>query len=180
MSSNQILRAAERTVTPWKNGGGLTREVAVSPSGAGVADFDWRLSMADVAQGGPFSCFPGVDRVIMVVEGPGMALTVDGTEHLVGQRFRPFAFPGDAVTQCRLLGGPLVDFNVMTRRDRVRAEVSVGREAAEMPVGALALVLDGSAELDGERLGRLDAVLAGLGGTLRVDGVAAVLRFHPV
>ncbi|MBM7325185.1 HutD family protein, partial [Agrobacterium sp. S2] len=47
---------------PWKNGGGVTTEIIVHPAKASMADFDWRISMANVAQDGPFSIFPGVDR----------------------------------------------------------------------------------------------------------------------
>ena len=180
----QVLRAADRAATPWLNGGGVTREVAGAPAGAGLADFHWRVSLADVAQGGPFSVFAGVDRVITVVEGAGMALTVAGTGHLLAQPYRPFAFPGDAETGCRLLGGPVVDLNVMTRRGRASAEVEVTDAPREIvvPDGAvvLAVCLAGSAVLGaaGLSLGRFDAALLEPGGgpePLRVDGTTAVV-----
>ncbi|MFC9329822.1 HutD family protein [Kitasatospora sp. NPDC057015] len=183
----RVLRAAERPATAWLNGGGVTREVAGAPAGAGLADFDWRVSLADVGQGGPFSAFPGVDRVITLVDGPGMALTVDGTEHVLAQPYRPFAFAGDAVTDCRLLGGPVVDFNVMTRRGRATAEVAIAdyqREVDVPPGAALLLVcLTGSAGLGAAdlRLGRFDAALLDSPGPdlLRVDGVTAVVTLRP-
>ena len=50
---------------PWKNGGGETAEIAVSPPGAALDDFDWRLSMARVETDGPFSAFPGIDRTLV-------------------------------------------------------------------------------------------------------------------
>ncbi|MEU9080070.1 HutD family protein [Kitasatospora sp. NPDC048538] len=139
----QVLRAAERPATAWLNGGGVTREVAGHPAGAGLDGFDWRVSLADVASAGPFSPFPGVDRVITLVEGPGMVLTVDGTEHAVDAPFRPFAFPGEAETDCRLLGGPVVDFNVMTRRGRVGAGVDLftAPGAVDVPAGDSVLVV---------------------------------------
>jgi len=179
----QVLRADQRKATPWLNGGGVTREVAGFPAGSGLADFDWRVSLADVAQGGPFSRFADVDRVITVVEGAGMALTVDGTEQRLAQPYRPFAFPGDADTDCRLLGGPVVDFNVMTRRGRATAEVEVAdfQRSVEVPPGAVVLLvcLAGTAELGAAavRLGRFDAALLSGGDDdlLRVDGVAAVV-----
>ena len=61
-TSIEILRDVLRPVTPWKNGGGLTREVAAFPANASMADFDWRISIADVAAAGPFSRFENVDR----------------------------------------------------------------------------------------------------------------------
>ncbi|MER6331253.1 HutD family protein [Streptomyces sp. NPDC001034] len=186
----RVLRADGRPAAPWKNGGGLTREIAAAPSGAGTADFAWRVSLADVAQGGPFSRFEGVDRVITLVDGPGMVLTVDGSAHTVAERYAPFAFPGDADTDCRLLGGPLVDFNVMTRRGRARAGVEIVRGRAALPASAgaalLVVVLEGSALLEaaGTTLGRFDAALVtGAHGeavdahdeALDVTGVAALV-----
>jgi environmental stress-induced protein Ves len=64
-----ILRAAQRAPVPWKNGGGLTREVAVYPPTSDLGSFDWRVSMAEVRGAGPFSLFPGVDRRLAVLEG---------------------------------------------------------------------------------------------------------------
>ncbi|MEU9130989.1 HutD family protein [Kitasatospora sp. NPDC048540] len=193
----QVLRAHDRAASPWLNGGGVTREVAGFPAGAALADFAWRVSLADVAQGGPFSRFDGVDRVITVVEGDGMALTVDGAEHRLAAPFEPFAFPGDAATDCRLLGGPVVDFNVMTRRGHATAQVEVTAEgrALRVPAGAdlLLVCLAGEARLDpdgsgpdrpepdGVRLGRFDAALLPGGATalLRVAGTAALVTLTP-
>ncbi|MGW0813098.1 HutD/Ves family protein [Streptomyces viridiviolaceus] len=179
----QILRARTRTPAPWKNGGGVTSEVAAHPEGAGTDDFAWRVSVADVARSGPFSTFDGVDRIITVVDGPGMALTVDGTSHVVDTPYEPFAFPGDAATQCRLLGGPVVDFNVMVRRAETTARVHIVRSHTSVRPDAgtrvLAIVLEGSALLHGAsvRLGRLDAVLLceGDSDAVGVDGVLAVV-----
>ncbi|MFE2108218.1 HutD family protein [Kitasatospora sp. NPDC059463] len=180
----RYLRAAERPATAWRNGGGVTREVAGFPEGAGLDDFGWRVSLADVATAGPFSAFPGVDRVITLVEGPGMALTVDGAEHVVDAPFRPFAFPGDAATDCRLLGGPLVDFNVMTRRGRAAAGLVLAERPGPVtvPPGATVLLvcLSGTATLDGAALARYDAALLTAPAThaLHPDGVTAVVTLR--
>ena len=73
----RLLPAADRVPVPWKNGGGVTREVAAFPDGAGFDDFLWRISMAEVRADGPFSVFPGVDRVLAVLEGR-LRLAVEG------------------------------------------------------------------------------------------------------
>ncbi|WP_086722388.1 HutD/Ves family protein [Streptomyces carpinensis] len=179
----QILRAAERTPAPWKNGGGVTSQVAACPEGAGTDDFLWRVSVADVASSGPFSAFEGVDRIITVVDGPGMALTVDGVSHVMAAPYEPFAFCGDAATECQLLGGPIVDFNVMVRRAEMTADVRIVRtDTSVRPVAGtcvLAFVLEGAAVLDRARvrLGRLDAALLGEGhvDAVSVDGVLALV-----
>lgn len=59
---------------PWKNGGGTTVEIASAPGDADLDTFVWRVSVAEVARDGPFSAFPGVDRVIALVRGSGMRL----------------------------------------------------------------------------------------------------------
>ena len=67
----QVLRAENYRRMPWKNGGGETTEIAVFPAGAGLDDFDWRVSMARVESSGPFSVFPGIDRTLAILEGEG-------------------------------------------------------------------------------------------------------------
>ncbi|MFE4533975.1 HutD family protein [Streptomyces scopuliridis] len=159
----RILRAAGRAAVPWKNGGGVTREIASWPEGAGTADFDWRISVADVAADGPFSTFPGVDRTLTVVEGAGMDLMVGDRRELVDERGVPADFPGDLPTHCLLLAGPVVNFNVMWHRERVSASVAVVRGCLPVPVppGAtvVAVALEGPATLGSVMLTRYDAVL---------------------
>ena len=45
----QRLDLAATPPTPWKNGLGQTRELACWPPGAGLDDFEWRVSVATVA-----------------------------------------------------------------------------------------------------------------------------------
>lgn len=112
----RILRAGERTAVPWKNGGGTTSEVAVYPEGAGFDDFGWRISIADIARGGPFSLFPGIDRTLTLLEG-GVTLSIEGRDPvMLTPDSEPLDFPGDAPTRADLAGGAARDLNVMTRR----------------------------------------------------------------
>lgn len=102
---------------PWKNGKGETVEIAVSPPGATVDDFDWRISMATVAEGGPFSVFDGIDRTLSVLTGEGITLSVAGQAPATLRRETPpYAFPADRETSATLVSGPITDLNVMTRR----------------------------------------------------------------
>jgi environmental stress-induced protein Ves len=101
----------------WKNGGGETVEIVVSPPNAALDAFDWRVSMATVATDGPFSTFAGIDRTLSVIAGEGIALSVAGEPEIeLTIQSEPFAFPGDAPASARLLGGQITDLNVMTRR----------------------------------------------------------------
>lgn len=114
-------------VMPWKNGGGTTREIHAHPPGN--ENFDWRLSIADIASDGPFSHFDGYARSIMLLKGAGMHLVSMDAERPLDTRidepFQPVDFDGGAATFCRLLAGPVRDFNIMSARDRVRHEHAV-------------------------------------------------------
>jgi len=159
-----VLRAANRLVVPWKNGGGTTTEIARSPAGASLDDFDWRVSRAVVASGGPFSTFSGVDRTLVVLEGAGLRLAIAGRGSVVLARGAPpFAFAGDAEVVATLTDGPIVDLNVMSRRGRARHVVSrreVTRACELVAAGdvMLAVVETGELTMDDARLGAGDAV----------------------
>ncbi|PDT04739.1 HutD-family protein [Rhizobium chutanense] len=114
----RILRAADHKRMPWKNGGGETVEIAVSPEDAGLAGFDWRVSMATVATDGPFSIFPGIDRTLAILDGNGMVLDIEGSAPaLLTTASDPLAFPADIPVAARLQDGAITDLNVMTRRN---------------------------------------------------------------
>ena len=133
---------ADLSATPWKNGGGSTREIVCWPPGAGMDSFDWRVSVATIARSGPFSVFAGVDRVIVLLEGDGVRLqSAGGIHHRLDQALQPFAFPGEEALHCTLLGGPSQDFNVMTRRKALRAEVTVLQAATPFPPAPRGLLL---------------------------------------
>ena len=140
--------------TPWKNGGGATREIACSPLGADMAHFDWRVSVATIAQSGPFSCFAGVDRIITLLSGDGVHLTQasTGIDHRLQAPLQPFTFAGDAGMDCELLGGTSTDFNVMTRRATLQAQVHVLDSACALAPQdrGLLLVVRGAWTLQGE------------------------------
>jgi len=114
----QILRASDYRTTPWKNGGGVTTEIIVNPPGAGLEDFDWRVSMATIASDGPFSRFPGIDRTLAVLDGAGLRLMIgEGPAVLLTAQTQPFDFVGDLPTRSELVRGPITDLNLMVRRD---------------------------------------------------------------
>jgi environmental stress-induced protein Ves len=117
--------------TPWKNGGGVTREIVCWPLGAGLDTFDWRISIASIAAAGPFSAFPGIARTIMLLDGAGVRLHSLGgvIDHRLATPLEPFSFSGDVALDCDLLGGASTDFNVMVRHERLHSELRVLRSA---------------------------------------------------
>ncbi|GAB1387259.1 HutD family protein [Melaminivora sp.] len=145
MTGLQLFDLARIPPTPWKNGGGATRELACWPPGSGLQDFGWRVSVASVTQAGPFSCFPGIDRQIMLLQGAGMLLRGPGLEHRLEQPWQPFAFAGELRLDCQLLGAACQDFNLMLRRDQWQGQIELIQSAR--PLGGamgLCLVLAGT------------------------------------
>jgi uncharacterized protein len=113
----RLLPAVGHRVMPWKNGGGETREIVAWPEGAGLDSFGWRISAATVASNGPFSVFPGIDRTLAILEGEGMDLAIGGGEwQRLAKSSPPLRFSCDLPAKARLVAGPVLDLNVMTRR----------------------------------------------------------------
>jgi len=144
----------------WVNGGGWTTEIVAEPTGA---DWDWRLSVADVDEGGPFSVFPGVHRTIALLRGAGFALTVGtATEQVIDNVFEPFEFAGEAATTCRLIAGPVQDLNLMVRRDALPRRLAfvhiAARTEARFDAIDVAVVVAGRVRFDGHDFGYLDAI----------------------
>ena len=109
----QLITVAETEAQPWRNGGGLTRELLAWPS---AQDWRLRLSVAEIAADGPFSSFDGVQRWLVVLQGAGVTLTINGRSHAQGPADAPLQFDGTAATDCRLLDGPTRDLNLMLRQ----------------------------------------------------------------
>ena len=119
-----IITLADCPPRAWKNGLGRTRELAIHPPGAGMDDFLWRVSIAEVDKAAPFSAFPGVDRVIALLDGDGFTMHLaDGRTHALTTPCAPFAFAGELEVAITLDGRPGRDFNLMCRRGHARGTV---------------------------------------------------------
>lgn len=117
----QVVHLQDVVATPWRNGGGVTRELAAWP---GAGDWAWRMSVAEVDQSGPFSVFDGVERWFAVLEGAGVQLDVSGSVHSLTAADEPFFFDGAAATGCTLIDGRTQDFNLMVKKNAGPASAS--------------------------------------------------------
>lgn len=170
------LSQADYTRQPWKNGKGVTVELARAERDGAIL---WRLSMATVAEDGPFSLFPGIDRNLTVISGPGFRLTGDGIA-LDCLPFRPVAFPGDvAVAASGTAAGASEDFNVMTSRHLPRPEVRLLQDEQGAPAGGrLALFALDALTVAGRTLAPHDLILTDAALPPISGGPALLVRLH--
>lgn len=172
-----LLRGAALVASPWKNGGGITREIAAEPldgteRDASLDAFAWRVSVADVAQAGPFSRFPGVDRTLVLLEGAGMLLDESGdrdTTHALTQPLDVARFRGEAAIEARLIAGATRDFNVMVRRDAARGTLDIWRGSVQRTVQTQTLLLYCAQGEQRVSVGEESDVTLMRGDTLRID-----------
>jgi hypothetical protein len=108
----RLVHMLDVPAQPWRNGGGVTRELLASPAGEA---WQLRISVADIDADGPFSRYPGVERWFTVLQGQGVELTIDGAVHRLARGDAPLRFDGAAATHTRLIDGPTRDLNLMLR-----------------------------------------------------------------
>jgi environmental stress-induced protein Ves len=123
-----LRRAADHRRMPWVNGRGVTVEM--------LKEDGLRLSVAAVAEDGPFSLFPGIDRVLTVISGPGFRLAGAVTRDC--RPLVPVTFPGDVAVSAAGVTAPSEDFNVMTARGGPSATVA---KACDMAAGGRVFLL---------------------------------------
>ncbi len=162
----RTIRARDCRVMPWRNRRGSTTELVVEPPGAALDGFDWRTSIAELRGSGPFSRFPGYDRIIVQLDGPPMTLTHGASPPVALEQLVPHAFSGDDETMCAV-DGVAHDFNLIVRRGVARPTLTVhrlgeGEElSGESGAATVLHVLDGClAAADGVQLGAGDTCVA--------------------
>ncbi len=179
MSGWRIVPAAQFRASRWRNGGGITWEIAHGRFADGPeAEWHWRFSLAEITAPGPFSAYPGIDRCLTVVSGAGIELRIDQAPP---RRLGPgedIEFPGEAAVGCELLAGPTRDLNVMV--DRRVARIAPGRGAEGIEAGAGLILLYAEEEVCvttvwGEvRVTAGDALIGSLTGQAAIAGGRAI------
>jgi environmental stress-induced protein Ves len=122
---------------PWRNGGGVTREVArCAAPAASPREFLWRISIASVALAGPFSRFDGFERLITVIEGAGMRLRGLAVRDTELRPYEVHRFDGATAVEGLLPLGAVTDLNVIYDASRCEARLAIVEGA--MPVTEVA------------------------------------------
>jgi len=117
-----LIKESDQLKMPWKNRQGTTAQILISPKGASLdkLDFDYRLSSAPIREAGPFSRFPGYQRILLPVSGAGFVL--NGHPYAT---FEAAHFSGDDETHCELLKKEVTDLGLIYHPERVSANVRV-------------------------------------------------------
>ena len=156
MPAVQYLDPAQYRRTPWKNGGGVSIEIARAGSASweamGVA---WHYGRTSIVANGPFSDLTGYDRLQVVVEGSGLVLVTPEGEIDLRQSFRPQRYDGGTPVVTRLETGSVDVVNLIADRRKFRIDLRAatpgeqlacapGIQIVHAPAEAAALELDGS------------------------------------
>ena len=184
----KVIRFADVKATPWINGGGSVNVIAAGALGHNGDprlepgnQWDWRLSLASVEQPGEFSRLPGIERILTVVDGGPLQLTIGGSHHLV-PALRPFAFDGGAVTTAVLPSGPVRNLNLMCRAGQIEGNVTIAPvHGSLLQPQQAAVLLAGQASVGAVALRRFDTVFTS--GTspvlMRGKGTLALVEIRP-
>lgn len=177
----KILRRSEFNSVPWKNGGGITHEIAKKERRGKIL---WRLSIAEVGQDAPFSLFEGLHRSLTVIAGNGMDLR-DAFGNLAHSAapMQPIAFSGNEVLAAVLRNGPCADFNLIFDPQFFEGRVDIlsgknARTSLISPNNSIGLLCLGeSMACNGRRLERHDLVFLGeADGIVELSSPSEILR----
>ncbi|MGZ3809826.1 MAG: HutD/Ves family protein [Bacteriovorax sp.] len=119
----KLIKYSDLKETPWKNGRGITRELAIFPEGSTLQknDFLWRISSATILNSDPFSLFPGCDRELIVWKGDGLFLN-----NKILPPHSPLHFSGEELIQCDLVGeASVIDVGIIYKKEKVKVSVEV-------------------------------------------------------
>lgn len=150
------LTPADYHTMPWANGKGSTVEMLKFEENDKLL---WRLSRASVVENGDFSIFPGIERNLTVITGPGFDLLGNGL-HLTAKPLIPLPFPGDIPLRAAAVTAASDDFNVMTARHLPKPEVAVITGTAQLQGGdMLAIFALETGLINGTAVARDDLVV---------------------
>jgi environmental stress-induced protein Ves len=171
------LSPADYVAFPWKNGRGVTTDIAAryrpDAKTRDWSDMLWRFGRTPMPESGPYSDLTGFERLQVLIAGDGFTIrTEDGAVHRdLSRAFVPVRYDGGTKLSGRLNGGPVETVNFLYRRDAFEGDLLAPEPGVELalgpgthvihaPEGAAAIELDGIAHALADRH------------SLRVEGAA--------
>lgn len=134
-SRSKVLKSKHYRSMPWKNGRGVTREIAREP--ATGEEFAWRLSLAQIDADCDFSPFPGYRRGLVLVTGAGLQLRFKGHGRCsLGPDMRAARFQGDWQTHCSVPEGCCTDLSLIVRNGSAGRPVCILRAPSLLRIGS--------------------------------------------
>jgi environmental stress-induced protein Ves len=113
--------------TPWKNGGGVTIDIADAyREGAAPGSWEgmiWRFGRTSIVAPGPFSDLTGYERLQLVIAGSGLVLETPAGEIDLRSSFKPVRYDGGTPIVSRLENGPVDVVNLIA--DRALCEIDL-------------------------------------------------------
>jgi environmental stress-induced protein Ves len=188
----QLIDPASYRRVPWKNGGGVTMDIAGEyRAGAPPGGWDgiiWRLSRTRIETAGPFSDLPGYERLLAVIDGSGLMLHPRNRAAIdVRAPFQAVRFAGEWPIESELLAGPVGVLNLLADRREIDIDLSFvigpGRLALSATRSIVLALSPASILLDGDLValdsdGALD--FAGAAELMVNSGTIAVAALTPV
>lgn len=120
----KIIHSHDFITMPWKNGGGTTREIFRHPQ---IGEWNFRISIAQVNDSGPFSIFNGFMRHLILLTGNGMILHSLEETHVMDMPLIPYTFSGELNIEAKLIAGPNTDFNVFWNKDLYHCDIEIAK-----------------------------------------------------
>ncbi|SFJ44316.1 hypothetical protein SAMN05216304_10832 [Bosea sp. OK403] len=113
--------------TPWKNGGGVTIDIADAyREGAAPGSWEgmiWRFGRTSIVAPGPFSDLTGYERLQLVIAGSGLVLETPAGEIDLRSPSKPVRYDGGTPIVSRLENGPVEVVNLIA--DRTLCEIDL-------------------------------------------------------
>jgi environmental stress-induced protein Ves len=112
----RLLQVSDYLQKPWKNGAGISREVAVDSE----TPFRWRLSLAKLSESSSFSLYAGYSRILVILNGGPVTVIHDEDKKRTLRAMDTFAFDGGSETRA-IVGAAAEDFNVFALTGKAKA-----------------------------------------------------------
>jgi len=127
-----LLAPAQYRRVPWKNGGGVSTDIATDDATGGEV---WRFGRTPIPVPGPFSDYTGYDRVQVLIGGRGLVLDGPAGEIDLRAPFKIVRYRGEVPLVSRLEAGPVEVVNLIGLRARVKVDMQVLEAGKSLRLG---------------------------------------------